>query len=133
MKNIKLPFSNKQILALLIIAILIALGFTFATKAESVELNWHMKDTNSVVGYNIKYGNIQSDIVVIKKIGNVNKYLITDLQPGRIYSFTVNAYDKNGNSLPESNVLRIKIPNRNIVTNTSIPVLTGRISNMYTN
>ena len=111
---------------------LIALGITFA-KADSVELNWTMKDTNNVVGYNIKYGNVQSDIVVIKKIGNVTKYLITDLQPGKIYNFTVNAYDKNGNSLPESNVLKIKIPNKNIITNMSSPHLTRRVANTYPN
>ena len=92
----------------------------------NVILAWSPSPVSSIAGYNVYSGGVSATYTNMIALGNVTNTLITGLNPGSTYFFSVTAVDTTGLESPYSNETSYSVP-ANIVSGSSNtpPVLTN--------
>ena len=74
-----------------------------APATSSATLTWNPSTSSSLAGYKVYFGTASGVYGPPITAGNVTTYLVTNLQNGNTYYFSVTAYDTYGNESLHSN------------------------------
>jgi hypothetical protein len=81
----------------------------FSSSAIDIKLQWNQNQESIVTGYNL-YFSTNGTKYQVRQVGNVLGYTLTNVYPGRTYSFYITAHIANNSESPPSNFITYTVP-----------------------
>jgi Viral BACON domain len=91
-----------------VISVTLLVSAAVSTSRTTATLNWSPNTEPNLAGYKLYQGTTYGVYGYPMAIGNVTSYMVNSLEVGKIYFFSVTAYDTSGNESPHSNVVCVK-------------------------
>jgi hypothetical protein len=76
----------------------------------AITISWNANSDENLNGYRVHYGTQSRDYEYIQDVGNITRYVISDLEEGETYYFAATAYDLYGNESDYSQEVSYTVP-----------------------
>jgi hypothetical protein len=87
----------------------------------AITISWNANSDENLNGYRVHYGTQSRDYEYIQDVGNITRYVISDLEEGETYYFAATAYDLYGNESDYSQEVSYTVPTTSTEEETSTP------------